>query len=178
MKGSLEVKLRPALLAVAAALLAVAGMSYAQYVEDSIDVGHAWVGSLAYNSREDVLYGASESGVFFAISCDSNKLVKSIPLGGAFAVTYDTSDNKAYCTFGDSLLVVDGATHTRIRSLPMDVATTPVWDPVSDRVYVSCQFTNNVAVVDCATDSLLMYVSVGASPIKMYINTLRRKLYV
>jgi YVTN family beta-propeller protein len=149
-----------------------------QYVEDSIDVGGAWVGSLAYNSREDVVYGASESGVFFAISCDSNKLVKSLPLGGAFAVAYDSIDNKAYCTFGDSLLAVDGVTHTRIKSLPIEGATNPVWDPVSDRVYVSCQSTNKVAVVDCATDSLLKYISVGASPMKMYINTLRRKLYV
>jgi len=158
-------------------------MSHAQYVEDSVDVGGAWVGSLAYNSREDVLYGASEEGVFFAISCDSNKLVESFPLQRAFKVDYDSTNNKAYCTFyntqtDDSLLVVDGSTHTRIKSIPLEGATTPVWDPVSDRLYVSCQSTNSVAVVDCATDSLLMYIPVGACPLKMYINTLRRKLYV
>jgi YVTN family beta-propeller protein len=149
-----------------------------QYVEDSIDVGGGWVGSLAYNSREDVLYGASEDGIFFAISCDSNKLTKSLSLGGAFMVAYDSIDNRAYCTFGDSLLAVDGVTHTRIKSVPMEGATNPVWDPVSDRVYVSCQSTNKVAVVDCATDSVLIYISVGACPIEMHINTLRRKLYV
>jgi YVTN family beta-propeller protein len=155
----------------------------AQYVEDSVDVGAGWVGSLAYNSREDVLYGASESGVFFAISCDSNKVIESFLLRYALVVAYDSTDNKAYCSFynthtDDSLLVVDGATQARIRSLPMDGATTPVWDPVSDRVYVSCQSTNSVAVVDCVNDSLLTYIPVGACPIKMCINTLRRKLYV
>jgi DNA-binding beta-propeller fold protein YncE len=96
-----------------------------------------------------VAYGVSEDGAFSAISCDSNKLIKSLPLSGAFAVTYDSIDNKAYCTFGDSLLVVDGATHSRIKSLPMAVATTPVWDPATDRLYVSCQTTNSIAVVHC-----------------------------
>jgi len=171
-------KLRHGLPASVVALSVLVAAAHAQYVEDSIDVGHAYVGSLAYNSREDVLYGASEDRAFFAISCDSNRLVNSLPLGGAFAVAYDSSDNKAYCTFGDSLLAVDGVTHTRIKSVPMEGATSPVWDPASDMVYVSCQSTNKVAVVDCATDSLLTYISVGACPIKMYINALRRKLYV
>jgi YVTN family beta-propeller protein len=174
------VKHRYRLLATVVALCA--STAIAQYVEDSIDVGGGWVGSLAYNSREDVLYGASESGVFFAISCDSSKVVESFPFQHAFAVTYDSTDNKAYCTScsgeSDSLLVVDGATHTRIKCLPMEGATTPVWDPIFNRVYVSCQTTNRVAVVDCAIDSLLTYIAVGACPIRMYLNTLRRKLYV
>jgi YVTN family beta-propeller protein len=178
-----KVRFRPGLLATVAALCIAAAAAHAQYVEDSIDVGAGWVGSLAYNSREDVLYGASEDGVFFAISCDSNRLVESFSLQRALAVDYNSIDNKAYCTFyntqaDDSLLVVDGATHTRIKSLPMDGATIPVWDPASDRVYVSCQSANVVAVVDCASDSLLMYIAVGVGPIGMYINTLRRKLYV
>ena len=179
----MKLKPRHCLFAVLLPAFLIVTVARAQYVEDSIDVGAAWVGSLVYNSREDVLYGASEDGIFFAISCDSNKLIESFPLQRALAVTYDSIDNKAYCTFyntqaDDSLLVVDGVTHTRIKSLPMDGATTPVWDPASDRVYVSCQSTNKVAVVDCATDSLLTYIPVGACPIKMYINTLRRKLYV
>jgi len=149
------------------------------YVEDSIDVGGAWVGSLAYNSRQDVMYGASESGVFFAISCDSNKLIKSLPLGGAFAVTYDSIDNKAYCVYDDSLLVVDGSSHSRVKSLAIGgIPTVAVWDQASDRVYVSCQDANKVAVVDCVTDSVLKYISVGACPMKMYLNEPGRKLYV
>jgi YVTN family beta-propeller protein len=163
------VKLRHGSSVILAALCIVAGAGQAQYVEDSIDVGSGPVGSLAYNSSEDVLYGASETGGFFAISCDSNKLVRSFYLHYACDVAYDSIDNKAYCTqWCESLLVVDGATHTRIKSLPMDGATVPVWDPVSDRVYVSCQSSNSVAVVDCATDSLLLYIPVGACPLKMY----------
>jgi hypothetical protein len=172
--------LRPRHCLVAALLLGClfVGIGRPQYVEDSIDVGGAWVGSLAYNSREDVLYGASEDGVFFAISCDSNKVIGSLPLHDAFAVAYDSIDNKAYCTSPDSLLVVDGVMHARIKSMPMEGATLPVWDEVSSRLYVSCQTVNRVAVLDCATDSLLSYISVGACPMQMYLNDSGRRLYV
>jgi len=167
-----------------AALLAALGMSYAQYVEDSIDVGGAWVGSLAYNSREDVLYGGCQAaGIFFAISCDSNKVIRSLALDWPRCLDYDSMDNKGYVAFKgageDSLAVIDGSTHLVVKKIKMPGgATMPVWDPISDRVYVSCQSDNVIAVVDCATDSLLMYIPVGACPMKMYINTLRRKLYV
>jgi hypothetical protein len=49
---------RPGLLATIAVLCIAAGTGQAQYVEDSVDVGGAWVGSLAYNSREDVVLEA------------------------------------------------------------------------------------------------------------------------
>jgi YVTN family beta-propeller protein len=160
-----------------------ASVGRSQYVEDSIDVGGAWVGSLAYNSQEDVLYGrCQQAGIFFAISCDSNKVTNSFELSYPRQMVYDSIDNKAYCAYEgaeeESLAVIDGRTHALIKSIRMPGATTPVWDMVSDRVYVSCQSTNKVAVVDCATDSLLKYVSVGACPMEMHINTLRRKLYV
>gem|GEM_PF-562308 len=161
----------------------LASVPGAQYVEDSIDVGAGWVGSLAYNSRADVVYGECQlADVLFAISCDSNKVIQSIALAWPGDMTYDSVDNKGYVAFAgaeeDSLAVIDGSTHQVVKKIEMPGATTPVWDPVSDRLYVSCQSTNKVAVVDCATDSLLTYISVGACPLKLYINTLRRKLYV
>jgi len=176
-------RVRLSLRVVYAVLLAVAGIVHAQSVEDSIDVGGGWVGSLAYNSREDVLYGrCQQASVFFAISCDSNKVIRSFPLGRPRQMTYDSIDNKAYCPYEgtdeESLAVIDGQTHTFVKSIGMPGATTAVWDEGSNHVYVSCQSANSVAVVDCATDSVLTYISVGACPMKMYINTLRRKLYV
>jgi YVTN family beta-propeller protein len=177
------VKLRHGLLASVVALSVLATVTQAQYVEDSIDVGHAWVGSLAYNSREDVLYGrCQQASIFFAIFCDSSKVINSYDLSYPRQMAYDSIDNKVYCAYEgaeeESLAVIDGRTHALIKSIRMPGATTPVWDPASDRVYVSCQSTNKVAVVDCATDSLLEYITVGACPLGMYINTLRRKLYV
>lgn len=162
-------------------LLVATGRS--QYVEDSIDVGAAWVGSLAYNSRADVLYGGCQTaGILFAISCDSNKVIRSLALDWPRCLAYDSTDNKGYVAFKgaeeDSLAVIDGSTHLVVKKLQVPGATMPIWDAASNRIYVSCQTTNMVAVVDCATDSLVAYIPVGACPMKMYINTLRRKLYV
>jgi len=172
--------LLPVLLAVC--LMAAAG--YGQWVEDSIDVGR-WVGSLTYNSRTDVIYGASEQpGIFFAISCDSNKVISRIYLFSPFEIAYDSTDNKAYCTFGgcgDSVAVIDGSTHTKVRTIPLSGepwATYLIWDPVSNRVYVSCGNRNRVAVIDCATDSVIDYIRVGRWPVGMDLNTRHHKLYV
>lgn len=176
-------RLNPGLLSTIAAFCITATAAHAQYVEDSIDVGGAWVGSLVYNSREDVIYGTCEYRGFFAISCDSNRVVSQFPLYGAFSVCYDSLDNKAFCTYhdwqwNDSLLVVDGSTHSRVKAISIPGATMAIWDPVLNRVYVSCQNSSQVAVVDCATDSLLTYIPVGDCPIKLYINVPGRKLYV
>jgi YVTN family beta-propeller protein len=176
------VRLAHVWLAVLAGLLA-SGVAHGQYVEDSVDVGGSWVGSLVYNSREDVLYGESESqGLLFAISCNDNRLIATHLLSGALELVYDSIDNKAWCSYygpdQESLAVIDGATHSIVKRIEMPGATIPVWDSVSNRVYVSCQTTNSVAVLDCTTDSLLEHIPVGACPIKMYINTRRHKLYV
>jgi len=158
-------------------------VTHAQYVEDSVYVGSGWVESLTYNSQADVVYGGCQAaGVFFAISCDSNKVIRSLPLEWPRYLAYDSLDNKGYVAFKgageDSLAMIDGSTHEIARKVEVPGAMMPVWDPVSDRLYVSCYSTNAVAVVDCAIDSVLVYIPVGACPLKMYINTLRRKLYV
>jgi len=176
-------KLRPRLLATVAALSIAAGAARAQYVEDSIDVGGGYVGSLAYSSARDEVWGSSWSAnSVFAISCDSNKVVATLAMSHAGDIACDTVDGKLYCAYygagAESLAVISGVTHGVTKKLEMSGSTTPVWDAVSNRVYVSCQSTNSVAIVDCATDSLLTYIPVGACPMKMYINSLRRKLYV
>ncbi len=176
-------RLSPGLLSTIAVFCITATAAHAQYVEDSVQVPGAWVGGMAYNSREDVVYGTCEYRGFFAISCDSNRVVSQFPLYGALSVCYDSLDNKAFCTYhdwqwNDSLLVVDGSTHSRVKAISIPGATVAIWDPVLDRVYVSCQNSAQVAVVDCATDSLLTYIPVGNCPIKLYINSLQRKLYV
>jgi YVTN family beta-propeller protein len=164
-------------------LIVVAGSVYPQTVEDSIDVPGAWVGSLVYNPMQDEVWGGTWSGSYvFVINADSNRVVASIPLHGPFLLACDSADNKIYISYQgvgqDSLAVIDCASYSVIKRIEMPGATMPVWDPLSNRLYVSCQYDARVAVVDCATDSILMYIPVGACPMKMYVNTLRRKLYV
>jgi YVTN family beta-propeller protein len=169
---------------VAALVLVVAvGRVYPQWVEDSIEVPGAWVGNLVYNSRQDEVWGTTSSGsAAYVISCDSNKLVATVPIHWPFMLAYDSADNKTYISYQgaeqDSLAVIDCKSRAIIKRLEMPGATMPVWDGGANRLYVSCQTTGRVAVVDCRTDSLLKYIEVGWYPIKMYLNTLRRKLYV
>jgi YVTN family beta-propeller protein len=168
----------------ASALLIVAALvvqARAQYVEDSIDVGGAWVGSLAYNSRMNVIYGASGDGILFTISCDSNRLVHSVPLGGARRVVYSSSDNKAYCTAdgnGGTVAVIDGSTHEVIRSIPMVGSTSIEWDSVANRIYVSNDEAGNVGVIDCRTDSVIAMIPVPGDAWQLDMNAPGRKLYV
>ncbi|MFO7676089.1 MAG: YncE family protein [bacterium] len=173
-------RFRPAVLVL---LLALAATGYGQWVEDSIDVGGAWVGSMAYNPLMDVVYGAGERSIFFAVDCAANRVIAAIQLRYAFQVVYDSVDHKVYCTYyntveSDSILVVDGRTHQRIRSIPCDWASELVWDGMRDRLYVSCPERDVVAVFDCTQDSLICEIPVGRSPLKMFLNGRHRKLYV
>jgi len=169
--------------ALIAACLLTATARGQPYVEDSIDVGGAWVGSMCYNSRADVIYGRCQTaGLFWAIACSTNQVVSSFYVPTPRIMVYDSLDNKAYCTFttgeADSVLVVDGSTHRRLRAIELEWAATPVWDPVDNRVWVSCTEANEVACIDCRTDSIICHIAVGAGPLKMHLNTRRRKLYV
>jgi len=168
------------------ALLAVgltAGVGVAQpYVEDSIDVGRAWVGSMCYNSVANVVYGRSQDDVFFAISADSKKVVARWTLSWPRQMCYDSIDNKCYVAhsgeYEDSLAVIDGTTHSYLRGTEMPDATMPIWDQVSNRVFVTSQTRNEVVVVDCGTDSVIARVPVGDCPLKLSLNARHRKLYV
>ncbi len=156
---------------------------WGQYAEDSIQAPGAWVGSLVYTPEADEVWGTSWSaGMVFAIDCISNRVVTTLPAQSAGNSAYDSADGKLYCAYYgpymESLAVIRCSVRRITKRLEMPGATTPVWDAVSNRVYVTCQLTNSVAVVDCASDSLLMYIPVGLHPIKLYINSLRHKLYV
>jgi DNA-binding beta-propeller fold protein YncE len=166
-------------------LLTIAvSIASAQYIEDSVDVGGACVGSMAYNSRENVVYGASETGsLVFALDCATNRVISRIPVQRPLNIVYDSLDNKAYVTVYnsgscDSVLVIDGHTHERLRMVPVRGATDLVWDRISNRVYVSCDMQWDVKVLDCRTDSVITTIRTGDGPLKMHINPRRRKLYV
>ncbi|MFO7675922.1 MAG: YncE family protein, partial [bacterium] len=172
--------LRPAVLVL---LLALAASGYGQWVEDSIDVGGAWVGSMAYNPLMDVVYGRCvyRDGIFFAIDCATNHVVASWPVDWPMYMAYDSIDHKLYLPFGfeaESLAVIDGRTHRRIKAIPLEWARVCVWDGMRDRLYVSCPERGVVAVFDCTQDSLICEIPVGRSPLKMFLNGRHRKLYV
>ncbi|MBM3324024.1 hypothetical protein FJY69_11205, partial [candidate division WOR-3 bacterium] len=173
------------------ALLAVgltAGAGVAQpYVEDSVDVGGPWVGSLAYNSQADVVYGACwYDSLLFALDCGSLQVISTV-YGPMFPgqVVYDATDNKAYCPFplappyfAESLLVVDGNTHTRAGAIRLSGTADLVWSPELNRLYVTFGQSDTVAVLDCRADTVVARIGVGAEPRRPCLNRTEGKLYV
>jgi YVTN family beta-propeller protein len=137
---------------------------------------------LVYNARADVVYGRTNTGNrFFAIDCAGDTLVASLALTCPRYMVHSLIENKVYCTYGmdwDSVLVVSGVTHQPVRRLHLTDANTPVVDSIGNRLYVSCTESNTVAVIDCATDSVIATIPVGVAPLKLHVNPLRRKLYV
>jgi hypothetical protein len=85
-----------------------------------------------YNPRAGVIYGRRlYEGSFFAIECSTSRVISQVPLWAPNFIVYDSVDNKAYCTFTshgeDSVLVVDGSTHSRVRAVAVPGATRPIW---------------------------------------------------
>jgi hypothetical protein len=161
------------------ALALLVGRASGQYVLDSINAGG--MGSMVYNEAARVIYGTEPSYGFVAISTDSNNVISRIPAEGTFLVAYSATSAKAYCSFGhsysESLLVVDGRTHQRLRALYLYDAKQPLWDPDSDRLYVACGDDNEVAVFSCRNDSLLARIRVGQYPLRLVLNRRHRRVY-
>jgi DNA-binding beta-propeller fold protein YncE len=118
----------------------------------------------------------------FAIDCATNRLVSLTQVEQPKYIAVDSLDNKVYCPFGpagaESVLVLRSRTDQRIASIPMNGAKYSLWDRVTDRMYVSCDMQWNVGVIDCRTDSVIAAVRVGDGPMKMALDSRRRKLYV
>jgi len=154
----------------------------AQYVEDSVDCGATAVGSLCYNSRAGVIYGTSEYGPFFAISAATNEIVSSTRFDYPVWVVYDSIDNKAYCIVStadyDTIMVMDGTTHERIGAIPLEWGTRAVWNPDNDRLYVTMDEMNRVAVIDCKADTVITEIPVGSGAVGAVLNRRHQKLYV
>lgn len=162
-------------------VLLAAGIGLCQYVEDSVDVGGARVGSLCYNSRADVVYGECHNAQsFFAIDCATNTIVARLGVNQPYDIVYDALDNKAYVTFADdSVLVVDGATHQRVGAVRAPGATFAVWDSTGDRLYVSgSDLADTVTVIDCRADTVVTHIPTAPGPSLMHVSARHRKLYV
>src|SRR5512138_3829793 len=111
-----------------------------QEVIDSVDVGGWNVAGLTYNSRAGVVYGGCFYGHnFFAISCSTNEIVSQITLVPG-DIAYAPLVNKAYCGFSDSILVIDGSTHTRIKAMPVLTAGFFAMDTLTNRLYFTCYY--------------------------------------
>lgn len=169
----------PRVLILALGVGLMVSLAQAQWIEDSINVGTTQTYSMVWNPAADVVYGIGLYA-FFAIDCATNQLIASVPLPRyGSCVAYDSADGKAYYSSqNDSVVVIDGTTHSRLRAIALDWPGFLVWDPDLDRMYACQPYNNRVAVIDCLTDSVLTRIHVGASPVRLYLNRPHHKLYV
>lgn len=133
-------KLRPRHCLSAALLLSclLVASGRTQWVEDSLDCGGA-IANFAYNPLANVVYAAvtgSDSEGLVVISCDSNRIVARVPLRYMGRVSYDSLDNKCYAiawstSDSDTIVVIDGATHTRVGAIPVWWAARTLWNPIT-----------------------------------------------
>jgi len=175
----------PARMTAVVVLLGLAATAWPQEVIDSVDVGGWNVDGLTFNSRAGVVYGRCYYGhSVFALDCSTNELVAQIPLIYPIDLAYSSTSNKAYCSYSyhdeDSVLVIDGSTHTRIKALSLYGAYLLKWDSVLNRLYVNCYTGGSddcVAVIDCGADSIIATIPIPGEPVHLTINNRRRKLY-
>jgi YVTN family beta-propeller protein len=147
-----------------------------------VDVGGWNVAGLTFNARAGVVYGGCFYGhSFFAIDCSGNAIVSQIEVVRPNDIAYAPLVNKAYCGFAnqgqDSILVVDGNTHTRIKAISVVYAGNFAYDSVGNRLYFTCYSDDCVGVLDCWSDSVLCYIPIPGEPVHLNINTRHRKLY-
>ncbi len=164
------------------ALCLAAGAGRGQEVIDSVDVGGWNVAGLTYNSKAGVVYGGCFYGhSFFAIGCSSNQIVSQITVVRPNDIAYAPLVNKAYCGFSnqgeDSILVIDGSTHTRVKAIPVLGAGYFAMDTLTNRLYMTCYYDDCVGVVDCVGDTVIGYIPIPGEPVHLTINTKHRKLY-
>jgi len=174
------------------------GTIIAQYVEDSIELGNVEGISLTYNSHSDIIYIGSDK-LFFTLSCSTNRVVPRFPMVGG-RIVYASSVNKAYLPVNpydwcDSVVVVDGRIHNRIKSIPIlctseaGVLDDILYDSIGNRVYVAVNywdyecdqiFDTIIAVIDCLTDSVVEYINSGDERrvLGLKLNSRHRKLYI
>jgi DNA-binding beta-propeller fold protein YncE len=163
-------------------VVGVVSMASGQWIEDSINVGTRPVVGLAYNRTSNVVYGGGY-GAFFVLDCSTNRVIASSPWSTGGDVVYDTIYEKAFCLFNrqsyyDSVLVVDGLTHSRTGVVAVNDGKYMVWNPASGFLFVSETDDNSVAVIDCRRDSVVDRVRVGREPIWMTLAMPTQKLYV
>jgi len=143
-----------------------------------------YVRDLVYNYRYGYVIGITEgNNGIFSIWCGRNEVPYGVYAPLPLYLAYNATNNTVYCTHGhgyedDSVMVANGIDVRRIKEIPLPGAWRPIWDSVSNRVYVACGLENDVAVIDCWTDSVIDGIRVGETPSALDLNTRHRKLYV
>jgi DNA-binding beta-propeller fold protein YncE len=125
---------------------------------------------LCYVQRYDRLFcacGGADSLV--AIDCVTDSVVAGAAVGDRpIDIAYNAHNDRLYCAnfLGEDLTVLQCSTLQRVRAISLpDRPVTVYWDSIANKIY--CLLTDgspyHLAVVDCATDSVMAVFDFGYS---------------
>lgn len=164
--------------------------------ESSVDVSANPLFGLNLNTRTQVLYGTdTRAGAVTAINARTGEVIGSVRNGenGGHVrqVVVDEANNKIYITdvggeAGDAakpnlVWVIDGATNTLERTIPVQVSTLmgAALDASTNRLYVTGMGSNEVAAIDLATGETVGKWPSGAdAAINIAVDSEGRRLFV
>jgi DNA-binding beta-propeller fold protein YncE len=146
----------------------------------TLDVNRGPV-DFCYVPGRDAVF-ASVIGRLHVIGGESNQVEGQVGLFPSqdFLMAYNSRRNKLYCVSVRQVAVVDCSTLSIVARVPLDSGSPrwPVYDSLSDKLYITHGFDNVVTVLDCTSDSLLGDVAIGSGPLPPVWDQARQRLYV
>jgi YVTN family beta-propeller protein len=154
--------------------------------------GHRWA-ALRALLVVGLMTVAMLAGFSPAASASGYSLVATINVGSSsqpYFDAYDSANGLVYVSeqANDALAVIDPASNTVVATIPLysDPATVNgdptiaglAVDPALGRVYVSESFSDDVAVIDTATDTVTTRIAVGSNPGEIAVDTSTNMAYV
>jgi len=133
------------------------------YVPDSLS-GLMYSKCAAYNPVTDKVYVGGTGNCVIVIDCATNKKVARIPTNsGCLAMFCSPVNGRIYCV-GDLLTVIDGATDSVVKTLPVSREAF-CYNSRSEELYACAGpwGRNSPIVIDTRTDSIVDSVNVGAT---------------
>lgn len=136
----------------------------------------------AYNSTNNKLYLVSvgQSSIT-VIDGAGDSLLKVINLSSplVYDVCYNQLDNKIYSISNNNITVIDGVSDSVITEIS-NVGQFPyvlIHNPQTNLLYCGNRNSSNVAVIDCANNSLIARVILSMGPIDLVFNPTNGRIY-
>ncbi len=148
----------------------------------TIPVGD-YPGALCYNPTNNKVYCANFlSATITVIDGATDNIITTIALpssGLSENMVYNPVNNCIYCGNGHYITVIDGQSNGIIKNVFLGTATTfaLVYSTGNNKIYASSHLTDEVAVIDCATNNVIKFIAVGDYPRWLCYNSNYNKVY-
>ncbi len=102
----------------------------------------------------------------------------SLGLAYVQAICYNSQENKVYFGMDSAVVVLDGATHVVLDTVPVSGAISMLYDPAGNRLFVLGDSGSSLTIVDGSSDSVLATVTLPfANCHDLCFNPLDNRLY-